>query len=124
MDDLGGSRSETVEIEPQVAVPPSDPAFTTAVAQNGFTPGDGGGSFEVAFTHENFPVGWTVDIDVVTTAGDPITAASGGGTGFTSSPATINMALGNGAAVEVTLTARNSGGTPIAPYFFDSAVPV
>lgn len=108
-DSTGKYLTQVIDVLPQEAVAPTDARFTSGYCSGGSTPGDGGGEVEITFTHENFPGGWSVDIALSNITGDPITATSGSGTGYTASPATVSVALGARAEFDVTLTETVSG---------------
>jgi|GEM_PF-5712475 len=122
--DVGGPAGGTVRIDPQLATPPAVPAITSGYLADGFTPGDGGGEVDIVFAWENMPVGATFTITAVSTAGAPTTAASATASGITASPYTLAMALGTGAALDVTITAYTSGAVFITDFEFGSVVPV
>lgn len=124
-DDSGQYVTSTVDVLPQEASPSTDPNFTAAYVSGGTAPGDGTGTVEVTFTHENFPVGWTVNIAITNATGEPITEASGEVTGVTASPAEVEMALGPASRFDVALTAYDVGLVPIAYIsFFVDVFPV
>lgn len=115
---LGDYQSHPVTVDPQEATPPTTPAFTGGSEAGASAPGDGGGYLDVTFTHENFPAGWTVDVELTNVVGDPITATSATGTGYTASPARVNIALASGASGDVRLVGRDSGSAQIAELSF------
>jgi hypothetical protein len=115
----GVTISESVNIPP---VASTVPAITSAYFDNGFTPGDGGGSVDIIWTVANMPSGVTYDIDLVNVTGDPITDASAAYTNVTS-PYTASIALGDGAEATCVIQAL-VGGIPIAAYSFRSAIPI
>lgn len=110
--------SQSVTVMPQDDSPSGDARFTNGYCSGGTAPGDGGGEAEITFAYENFPVGWSVDIEIANATGDPITASSGGDTGFTASPATVTMAFGTRAQFDVTLIARDSLLAELTRYTF------
>lgn len=102
---------------------PDPPAIHTGAFTAGDTPGDGSGSVEVTWSWSNLPSGGYFDITLTTVAGDPITAVSGGDTGLTASPETINMALGNGARLHCLIEMFNSSAVLVAQREFTADVP-
>lgn len=113
-DDLDKYASFPVTVDPQESTPSTDPALTGGWCSGGLQPGDGGGEAEITFTHENAPVGWTVDIAISNVSCDSgIFDSSETDTGVTASPHTVNLALGPGAEFDVLITLRNSGGTEL-----------
>ena len=115
----GVTVSESVNVPP---VASSVPAITSAYFDNGFTPGDGGGSVDIIWTVANMPSGVTYNIDLVDVTGDPITDSSAAYTGVTS-PYTASIALGDGAEATCVIQAL-VGGITIAAYSFRSAIPI
>ncbi|MBX3173268.1 MAG: hypothetical protein KF709_02595 [Gemmatimonadaceae bacterium] len=115
-------KEATVLIPVRRAIVADEPRFTSASFTDGDTPGDGGGSVEVSWAVANAPGGATYTIALVRTAGAPTTDETGGGSGFSSSPQEIVMALGSGAALQCTITMYD-GATPVASTTFTSAVP-
>ena len=77
---------------------------------------------QVTWTVANMPGGVTYNITLTKVAGDPITADSGGGTGFTTSPQTISMALGANAEMRCLIEAFDAGAL-IAQREFTALVP-
>lgn len=118
----GDKQAATVLVPKQDVILAGQPAITSASFTAGDTPGDGSGSVEVTWAAANMPGGVTYTITLTKVAGDPITADSGGGSGFTTSPQTISMALGANAELHCLIQAY-SGGDLLAQREFTALVP-
>jgi hypothetical protein len=115
--------TNTVVVARRDPVIPNLAQILSAQFENGFTPGDGGGSVDVSWVDSGMPVGVTYDIYLTDITGDPITASSASDLGNSASPVTVSVALGAGAEATCTIEAYD-GATLVATYTFRSIIPI